>query len=153
MPGLTPFQTAGPFLHIGLRVGLERAPADDAGHGVSIEGRLLDGAGTGIGDGVLEFWQAELELFHRVLTGADGGYRIETRRTPFLSILVMGRGILTCYLTRAYLDEVGNPDADPVLSRVPPERRATLVAERLDGNRYRFDVRLQGERETVFFDV
>ena len=57
MAGLTPFQTVGPYLHLGLRFGLE--PMTSSGlTAVGLHGRLLDGAGEGIGDGVLEFWAA-----------------------------------------------------------------------------------------------
>ena len=57
--------------------------------------------------------------------------------------------------TRLYFSDAKN-DGDPVLALVPQERRATLVAQRRDDHGhpvYRFDIRLQGESETVFFDV
>ncbi|MDH8660865.1 protocatechuate 3,4-dioxygenase subunit alpha, partial [Klebsiella pneumoniae] len=56
--------------------------------------------------------------------------------------------------TRIYFDDEPANASDPVLQVVPAERRATLVAKRqADGVEYRFDIRLQGDRETVFFDV
>jgi protocatechuate 3,4-dioxygenase, alpha subunit len=59
--------------------------------------------------------------------------------------------------TRIYFSDESEANAsDPVLSRVEPERRGTLVAERDEtaaGTVYRLDIRLQGEGETVFFDV
>jgi protocatechuate 3,4-dioxygenase alpha subunit len=54
-------------------------------------------------------------------------------------------------VTRIYFaDEEQANASDPVLARVPPERRRTLLAEPIDGG-YRFDIRLQGPGETVFF--
>ena len=66
---------------------------------------------------------------------------------------VLARGLLHRVVTRVYLpeEEAANA-ADPVLASVPADRRATLVA-RPDGDGYRFDIRLQGAGETVFFDV
>ena len=49
--------------------------------------------------------------------------------------------------------DAGGNDEDPVLALVPPERRATLIARRDGAGPYRFDIRLQGAGETVFFDV
>ena len=66
---------------------------------------------------------------------------------------VLARGVLTEYLTRVYFaDEPDANDADPLLGRVDAARRGTLIAEPDGPNSYRFDVRLQGEDETVFLD-
>ena len=152
MPELTPFQTAGPFLSLGLRAEAVQT-ADKVEGTVSIEGRLLDGAGNPVGDGVLECWQAEIETFQRTLTGVNGEFRLDVRRTPFLSVIVLGRGILTRYWTRIYFEDDESLDQDPILGLVPADRRPTLIARKVGAGRYHFDVVLQGERETVFFDV
>ena len=66
---------------------------------------------------------------------------------------MLARGLLKRLATRVYFpDEVEANEADPVLASLEPEQRATLVA-RDDGGVLRFDIRLQGEGETVFFDV
>ncbi len=153
MAELTSFQTAGPFLHLGLRAGLEPSLHTASETVVTIEGRLLDGAGVGLPDGVLEFWQADQQAFRRILTEPDGGFRLETIKTPFISVMVLGRGILTCYWTRIYFDDSEGLDDDPVLQLVPAERRSTLVARKTGERLYHFDVILQGDGETVFFDV
>jgi protocatechuate 3,4-dioxygenase, alpha subunit len=152
-PGLTPFQTAGPFLSIGLRAGLPSDALVESGDRVVITGRLLDGAGEGIGDGALEFWQPALRAFHRVLTGPDGGYRVELARSPYAAVVVVGRGILTRYYTRLYLEDAPDLNGDPVLRLVPDARRKTLLARKIEDCRYHFDVIVQGADETVFFDV
>jgi protocatechuate 3,4-dioxygenase alpha subunit len=66
---------------------------------------------------------------------------------------VFARGLLDRVVTRCYFaDEEAANAADPVLSTVDPARRDTMVARPApDG--YRLDIRLQGEHETVFFDV
>lgn len=106
--------------------------------------------------------------YGRIATDADGHYAFTTvkpgavpfdaerRQAPHISIAVLGRGLLNHLYTRLYFDdEPANAD-DPVLRRVPAERRDTLVARRGgdatgDAITYRFDVVLQGANETVFF--
>ena len=63
------------------------------------------------------------------------------------------RGLLTRLVTRMYFEDEPSNVADAVLTLVPAERRATLLAKRIADNRYRFDIALQGPHETVFFDV
>lgn len=82
----------------------------------------------------------------------------ETTMAPHLSLWIVARGINLGLSTRLYFaDEEAANQADPVLAKVlPPGRRGTLLAKQegaQDGvTRYRFDIRLQGEDETVFFD-
>src|SRR5262245_45339141 len=165
MAGLTPFQTVGPFLHLGLHAGREPMTAPELTERVVIHGRLLDGAGDGIGDGVLEFWAPGFDRIGRVWTEADGRYRLVAVKpparvdagggvhAPHFAVRVLARGILTEYLTRVYF--VGEPEnaADIVLQLVPVDRRDTLVAALTAPAEYHFDIVVQGERETVFFDV
>lgn len=78
-------------------------------------------------------------------------------QAPHVSLIVFLRGLLSHAYTRLYFaDEAAANAADPVLAAVPEERRATLIAAREesgDGVVYRFDIHLQGDRETVFFDL
>ena len=74
-------------------------------------------------------------------------------QAPHLTVLVFARGLLKPVLTRMYFpDEAAANEADPVLSAVPADDRATLVA-RPDGDGLRFDVRLQGDGQTAFFTL
>jgi protocatechuate 3,4-dioxygenase, alpha subunit len=95
----------------------------------------------------------------------DGGYEIWTVKpgrvpgsggvlqAPHIDVTLMARGMLHRVVTRIYFaDEAEANAADPVLARVPADRRATLLAEPTDDG-YRFDIRIQGENETVFFAV
>ena len=106
--------------------------------------------------------------FGRSATDADGRYQIVTLRpgalpapeggteAPHLDVSVFARGLLDRVVTRIYFpDETTANAADPVLRSVDPDRRDTLIARLADGGPgdFRFDIHLQGERETVFFDV
>jgi protocatechuate 3,4-dioxygenase alpha subunit len=107
--------------------------------------------------------------FGRLGTDADGGFRFETVKpgpvpgrgntlqAPHINVILCARGMLDHAFTRIYFsDEAEANGNDPVLSAVEAGRRATLVAERRESDSeivYRFDIRLQGEAETVFFDA
>ena len=105
--------------------------------------------------------------FARTPTGDDGGYWLETVRpgrvagpdgglqAPHINVTLFARGLLCHLFTRIYFaDEQSNTD-DPILAAITEtRRRQTLIAARQDGDGgavYRFDIRLQGEGETVFF--
>ena len=104
--------------------------------------------------------------FGRCPTDQEGRYAILTVKpgsvpgpdgapqAPHLGMSVFARGLLKRVVTRVYFPDEGTANgSDPVLAGVTdPDARATLVAERTDDG-YRFDVRLQGDRETVFFAV
>jgi protocatechuate 3,4-dioxygenase alpha subunit len=78
----------------------------------------------------------------------DGGLQ-----APHVDVAVFARGLLKHLVTRLYFEDEESNAEDTVLAQVTdPARRATLLAART-GDGYRFDIRLQGEGETVFFDV
>lgn len=118
-------------------------PADGRGSNVGFKGFGRVGTGT---DPEMRF------VFNTVKPGA-----VDAQQAPHINVVVFARGLLNHVFTRIYFsDEAAANAADPVLASVPEDRRATLVAEREDGPGgpvYRFDVHLQGEQETVFFDV
>jgi protocatechuate 3,4-dioxygenase, alpha subunit len=185
--GLTPSQTVGPYLHIGLLRNLLGPnlldPADP--RAVRIRGRLLDGAGEPVPDGLVEIWQAnaagryahpadardELPLedgftgFGRSGTVDDGRFEFVTVKpgrvpwpagglqAPHICVGVFSRGLLKRLSTRLYFpDEAEANGADPVLSALEPDERATLVAV-ADDVGLRFDIHLQGDDQTTFFAV
>lgn len=103
--------------------------------------------------------------FGRAATLDDGSYCFKTVRpgavpgpgntlqAPHIAVGVLGRGLIRRLVTRLYLADGEGLEADPILALVPIERRGTLIAETSGSpNVYRFDIVLQGERETVFFD-
>lgn len=82
---------------------------------------------------------------------------VDGKQAPHLNVIVLMRGMLLHAYTRIYFSDEAEANAvDPLLSSVPEERRDTLIATRdveLPGRVYRFDIHMQGDRETVFFDV
>jgi protocatechuate 3,4-dioxygenase alpha subunit len=148
---------------------------EDGPERIRIEGRVLDGRGEAIPDALIEVWQADargrygaegFRGFGRQGTGTDpsGRFVFDTIKpgaaeggAPFVTLVVFMRGLLSHVYTRLYFsDEEPANAADPVLATVPAERQRTLIAARETapgGVRYRFDIRMQGEDETVFFDL
>jgi protocatechuate 3,4-dioxygenase, alpha subunit len=160
MADLTPSQTVGPFFSLGLclRPEHELVPASSEG-ATAISGRVLDGDGEPVPDAVVEAWDRSGGRWGRCATDSEGGYRLVSARprpgpdaeAPHLALLVFARGLLKPVLTRMYLpDEERANAADPVLSALDPDERATLVAQP-DGDGLRFDLRLQGHGQTTFF--
>lgn len=176
---LTPAQTAGPFLSLGLTWPDGPCVVDPGMPGaIRIGGRLLDGRADPVADGLIETWQADpdgrfpqpgespgaFRGFGRCLTDAQGAWQIVTLKpaplptadgrteAPHLDVSVFARGLLHRLVTRIYFaDEADANAVDPVLSALPDDKaRSTLVATPTDG-RYRFDIQLQGPHETVFF--
>lgn len=159
------------------------AEREAKGEHITIVGRVLDGDGNVVGDAMLEVSQLDSEGrypasraevaasgfhgFARVGTGTDPQQRfvIETVKpgratpndAPHLNVILLMRGLLTHAFTRIYFDdEAAANEADTVLGAVPQERRATLIARRENLNGaivYHLDIQMQGERETVFFDL
>ena len=177
MGRLTPFQTLGPFFDFGLTDPGSEIVVDDATEGrrIRIEGIVFDGAGQRVPDALVEIWQADgsgsyprpdstFRGFGRSATDDAGRFWFSTvmpgrvpgpdgLQAPHLVAGVMGRGILTRLLTRIYFDDQPSNVEDAILRLVPADRRESLIARSIGEDRYRFDVVLQGEKETVFFDV
>jgi len=102
-------------------------------------------------------------------TDSEGGFHFDTikpgrtaalgaapggkQQAPHILVSVMGRGILTRFITRLYFDDEAANAEDAILQLVPEARRQTLVARTTAPGHYRFDIRLQGGNETVFFDA
>ena len=157
-PEPTPSQTVGPFFGFALPYpGDHRLVAPDSPGALRVEGQVLDGDGAPVPDALVEMWQGK--LFGRCGTDAEGAFRFivaKPREGPgqaaHLNVTVFARGLLRHLATRMYFpDEPEANLADPVLALVSdPDARETLIA-RDDGGVLRFDIRLQGERETVFF--
>ncbi|MCI3223065.1 protocatechuate 3,4-dioxygenase subunit alpha [Streptomyces sp. NP-1717] len=178
----TPSQTVGPFYGYALPFagGPEVAPAGHSDT-ITLHGYVYDGAGAPVPDALIETWQpapdgsrtgapgsvrhdpvtgevigrdgVAFTGFGRVPTDADGHFAVRTLPpggVAYISIAVFARGLLHHLFTRAYLDGSG----DVLLDSLEPERRATLVATPEPGNprTYRFDIRLQGDGETVFLE-
>jgi protocatechuate 3,4-dioxygenase alpha subunit len=175
-------QTVGPFFHVGPgasdRCGVVAGPGVP-GERLRLRIRVLDGDGAPVDDAMVEVRQADAHGayspapatpddpppvfagFGRLSTSKDGDCCFDTIRpgaedtgAAHVTVCLFMRGLLRHLYTRIYF--AGDPalERDPILSLVPADRRQTLLAVRTDdGVTWDFVVRLQGERETVFFDV
>lgn len=147
---------------------------------ITITGSIYDGTGWAMRDAMFESWQADatgrypgqdgadpaVSGFCRFATDKDTGeYTLKTvkpgsvldrtgrRMAPHVSLWIVARGINIGLQTRIYFEDEQNHD-DPLLARIEQRPRVdTLIAEKTGDGRYRFDVRLQGDRETVFLDI
>lgn len=179
---LTPSQTVGPFFQVGLArlYANELAPASTPGR-ITLCGRVLDADRKPIPDAMLEIWQADANGEYakpgakvssawngwgRTPTNVLGAYSFGTiipgavplssggLQAPHINVAVFMRGLLKHLVTRVYFPEQQLNQCDPVLQRVPEHRRKTLTARRApnDPTLFQWDLLLQGEDETVFFD-
>jgi protocatechuate 3,4-dioxygenase, alpha subunit len=168
-PASTPGQTVGPFFAFGLQYdGDSELIPPDHPDVVVLRGRVLDGAGEPVPDALVELWQTDADGgvaqvpgslrrdgstftgWGRCGTDSEGRYAFTTL-TPgaaFFAVAVFARGLMHRLLTRAYLPDSA---ADPFLQDLDEDRRHTLVVTG-DERGYVFDIRLQGEDETVFLD-
>jgi protocatechuate 3,4-dioxygenase, alpha subunit len=167
----TPSQTVGPFFEFALVTKPLLVEAGAPGS-IRIDGLVLDGAGEPVPDGLIEIWHADAggryegsAGWGRCQTAADGSYGFTTIKpgsvqdpdggllAPHVSALCFARGLLKPVLTRIYFpDEAEANAADPVLAALAgDDERATLVATAAGPAGYRFDIRLQGDGQTVFF--
>ncbi len=140
----TASQTVGPYYTIGL---CRRADDELVADGVELTGTLYDGQGEPIVDGMVEVWDAAGRRWGRSGTHPHGQFRfVVPRDCDVLEAFVFARGLLRHQRTRIYLAEVD----DAVLAGLDPGERATLTAW-TEGDGMRFDIRMQGDRATVFF--
>ncbi|WP_374455416.1 protocatechuate 3,4-dioxygenase subunit alpha [Nocardioides sp.] len=164
----TPGQTVGPFFHYALPYdGDDQLVPRGTPGAVRLHGTVYDGAGAPVPDALIELWQADesgrvvqqegslhrdgwtFTGFGRSATDRTGRYSFTTlvpgESAPFFAITVFARGLMHRLFTRAYLP--GTSDA--LLDGLAPDRRSTLVTT-ADDTGFVFDIRLQGEAETVF---
>lgn len=173
----TPGQTVGPFFAYGLiypkmhEVAFPHSPG-----AILLSGTITDGAGLPVPDAFVEIFGADgdgtiphargslrrddhtFTGFGRAFTNDEGHYEFWTRNpgapagtAAFFAAIVYARGLPDKLHTRIYLpDDETALAADPLLSTLTEEERATLVATRTSGGDLHHDIRLQGEKETVF---
>lgn len=155
-------QTVGPFFHFALTADAAFGVVKPLGPGerIRLVVRVTDGDARPVSDAIVELWQAiagdHRAAFGRLPTDADGSCEFETVRPPrHINVCLFARGLLRQVHTRIYFADDPELESDPALRLVPADRRATLIATP-DGavpNRWRFDLRLQGAGETVFFSL
>jgi len=176
----TPSQTAGPYIHIGCLpdfAGLEQrrfgAPLGRemtaAPEAFELSIKILDGAGELVRDAMIEIWQAspDGEYSSDEFSGwGRGACDLETGdctfktlkpgpkgdQAPYINVWITARGINIGLTTRIYFPDEGEANSNDPVFRMAGERAATMIATRTNRG-YTHEIRLQGDQETVFFDV
>ncbi len=175
--GPTAGQTVGPFFAFGTEYHKMNQVAFPHSPGaIVLGGTVFDGAGAPIPDSIVEIWGADSDGtisrergafrrddhtftgFGRTFTTDEGHWEFWTRnpgaepgKAPFFAVIVYARGLPDKLHTRIYLpDDEELLAADPFLSSLDAEERATLVATRTPDGHLHHDIRLQGGQETVF---
>lgn len=180
-PRPTAGQTVGPFFGYALPYegGEELVPSHHP-TAVRLTGTVFDGEGAAIPDALVELWQPDengaiprargslardgyaFTGFGRSATTRNGTYSFTTvepgvvkgtHAAPFFSVIVFARGLTDKLHTRIYVpgfDELAKKD--PLLSSLPAQRRATLMATRQADGSLHHDLHVQGDEETVFLD-
>lgn len=153
-----------------------------AGEHITIQGQIIDGNCEPVPDALLEVWQANsygkyahpedvqdkplepgFRGFGRIPTNDRGEYRFSTIKpgvvpgpdgpqAPHLLISIFMRGLYKQLVTRMYFPDDDRNCMDKVLESVPIDRRTTLIAKKLSNSKLLWNVVLQGDSETVFFD-
>lgn len=179
--GITPSQTVGPYVHIGLTLeGAENVVEPGTEGAIELTVSVVDGNGDPISDAMFELWQAGPDGVHnsdldphrtepatvegfrglgRAMANLAGEATFTTLvpgafedEAPHFKIGLFARGILERLYTRAYLPGTDLSN-DPVLQAVPAERRELLIAKKTDAG-FRFDIVVQAEsNETPFFGL
>jgi protocatechuate 3,4-dioxygenase alpha subunit len=134
---------------------------------VTISGIIYDGAGVPINDAQIESWQPaaagaeaaqEIPGFRRAPSGENGEFSLrlsacpQEAGLPFAYITVFARGLVKHQFTAVFLEDDADLAKSAILEQVPAARRATLIARKTAAGQYSWDIWMQGEKETAFFD-
>jgi protocatechuate 3,4-dioxygenase, alpha subunit len=161
-------------------LGLRPIGEGAGGEIVTITGSVYDGTGWAMRDAMLETWQPDAEgrfagapdadpkvtgFARFAADGETGEFTLRTvkpgpvalpgggMQAPHISVWIVARGINIGLSTRIYFEDEDN-SADPLLKRIEQRQRVdTLLAKKTGPGQYRFDIRLQGDDETVFLDL
>lgn len=159
MRPVTASQTIGPFWHpLGDPALADLTRFGATGSRLVLTGRVIDGGGVSVDDACVEIWQATplaspvFPGWGRCATRAGGEFSFLTlapeASAPYLAVAIFTRGLVKPLWTRVYFADT----SDPLLASLPAARRQTLLA-RAEPAGWRWDVRLQGDGETVFLEM
>ena len=166
---ITTSQTIGPFSHEAWEWAVAASAAPQTGApGVAVSGTIYDGDGAAINDAMIEAWLPDgagaeaarpIPGFRRVPSDDDGRFSLRlppplpaARGEPACYVTVFARGLVKHQFTAVFLDDDGGLAQSAILNQVPAARRATLVARKQADGEYRWDIWMQTDKETVFFD-
>ena len=166
---ITTSQTVGPFPHEAWAWAVSAsAILHTTAPTITISGVLRDGDGASINDGWIEAWMPDAAAaetaqpipgFRRIASDDDGAFRIEVSLPgparagkPVLFATVFARGLVKHQFSAVFLEDDSGLAQSEILGQVPADRRPTLIARKLGDARYHWDIWMQGDKETVFFD-
>jgi len=167
---ITTSQTIGPFSHEGWQWAVDFcAPArlQTGAPAIVLHGSVFDGDGNPIDDAQIEAWlpqaaqmeaSQEIPGFRRVPTGKSGefAFHLSTPTSPagepVAYVAVFARGLTKHQFTAVFLEDDLALGESAILAQVPAARRDTLIARKDGDGRYRWDIWMQTDKETVFFD-
>lgn len=170
MSKITTSQTIGPFSHEAWQWAVDFcAPArlETSAPAIIVHGTVFDGDGNPIDDAQIEAWlpeaaaaeaTQEIPGFRRVPTGKGGEFSLRlsapTRPAgePIAYVTVFARGLTKHQFTAIFLEDDPSLAGSAILTQVPAARRDTLIARKDGDGRYRWDIWMQTDKETVFFD-
>ncbi len=168
---ITTSQTIGPFSHEAWQwavTATQGATLQTSAATVTVRGVIHDGDGVPVNDAQIEAWlpdgaaseaQQAVPGFRRLPSGEQGQFEFILSRParpapgePAAYITVFARGLVKHQFTAVFLGDDAGLRESAILDQVPPARRATLIAAAQPDGSYTWDIHLQGDRETVFFD-
>lgn len=164
MPKLTPSQTIGPFFFEAMKWAIDGDHSPDIADTWQIRGQMFDGEGRTIDDAIIEVWTPDFLTntatrtsgFQRVATDARGGYTFHVPRgqssIAYANVTILARGLLRELFTRVYIGQASEHIESALPSMIPAHRRHTLIGRHTAAGAIGWDIHLQGENETVFFD-
>lgn len=168
---ITTSQTIGPFSHEAWDWAVQAstpATLESSAATVIVQGVIRDGDGVPINDAMIEAWlpqgaaseaQQAIPGFRRVPSDEQGrfAFRLSIPAAPKPGepaawVTVFARGLVKHQFTAVFLEDGAGVDGSAVLAQVPADRRGTLIARRQADGSYAWDIAMQGQGETVFFD-
>ncbi|WP_313706709.1 protocatechuate 3,4-dioxygenase [Massilia sp.] len=171
MTNITTSQTVGPFSHEAWKWASDASLPGNLkidGPSILVSGVIYDGDGNPINDAQVEAWTPEgaalepghlVPGFRRAPSGADGEFSFRlplpqpaTRGEPVAYVTVFARGLVKHQFTAVFLEDDTGLAESGILNQVPEARRATLLARKSGDGQYHWDIWMQTEKETVFFD-
>ena len=170
MSKITTSQTIGPFSHEAWNWATELSTADHlqtSAPTIIVSGIIYDGDGTPINDAQIEAWQPAAAAeesaqaipgFRRIPSDDEGKFNLrlsvcpQAAGEPVAYVTVFARGLVKHQFTAVFLEGDAGLAESAILAQVPAARRPTLLATRTAEGQYRWNIHMQGEQETIFFD-
>jgi protocatechuate 3,4-dioxygenase alpha subunit len=171
MNKITTSQTIGPFSHEAWKWAAEATTAgqlETTAPTVTVSGVIYDGDGKPIDDAQLEAFVPDgaaaesaqlVPGFRRTPSGEKGefSFRVSlpqpaTRGEPVMYVTVFARGLVKHQFTAVFLEDDTGLAQSAILNQVPEARRNTLIARKTGDGQYNWDIWMQTDKETAFFD-